>query len=407
MSEPELTSAERLMGAAARALGRLPGWLQLILSGRPQLVIDNQRLAPCLQLMLKLTRARTRYGLAEPNPVEARARFHRETIIFDGPKTPVDVREDVDITYRNATHKDVTLRARRYSPPRSATGDDDGGGRSRELLVYLHGGGFVIGDLDTHDEVCRLLCLHADTHVLSVEYRLASEHPYDYALQDARAALVWAQAHAEEFGADPARVSLGGDSAGGNLTAVVAQMSASDGRMNASEGRMSESKGRPPAAQMLIYPATDGSEAARSRPSRKLFAEGLFFTQADYEAFIHYYTDGTDVKDDDPRVSPLCANDFSGLPPALVVTAGFDLLRDEGLAYADALERAGNTVARIHLPAFAHGFINMTGVCPCARREVIRIAKEWRVLLDKTRRETRQDEALRVSREDEALNVLR
>jgi acetyl esterase len=206
MSEIKLTWFERFQADAARFLGRrLPGWLQLILSGRRQLVVGEQRFAPCLQLMLTLSRLRTSYGLAEPNPVEARARFHRETVTFDGPKTHVEA-----AAVHGISREGRQLRARRYSPAGAS-------GRSRELLVYLHGGGFVIGDLDTHDEVCRLLCLHADTHVLSVEYSLAPEHKYPVAVEEALAAFRWAQAHAgdEEFGADPARVSIGGDSAGG------------------------------------------------------------------------------------------------------------------------------------------------------------------------------------------------
>ncbi|HEX8352000.1 MAG TPA: alpha/beta hydrolase, partial [Pyrinomonadaceae bacterium] len=224
----------------------------------------------------------------------------------------------------------------------------------------------VIGDLETHDEPCRLLCLHASTHVLSVEYRLAPEHPFPAGLYDALNALRWAQANAGRLGAQPARVSIGGDSAGGNLAAVAAQLTARE---------------RPPAAQLLVYPATDA--ASKEWPSKRLFGRGFFLGREDCDAFSSHYTGGTDADDDDPRVSPLRAPDLSGLAPALVVTAGFDLLRDEGDAYARSLREAGNALAWRRFTSLAHGFINMTRVCPAARSALVGVARDWRALLDR------------------------
>jgi acetyl esterase len=270
------------------------------------------------------------------------------------------------------------LRARLYTP---ATPRPEGG---RRLLVYFHGGGFVIGDIETHDEPCRIICRHADTLVLSVEYRLAPEYGDPHPSEDALASFedVVRRAEANEFGADPARVSVGGDSAGGNLSAVVAQ----------------QRRGAPrrPSAQLLIYPATDGSERSESYESRRLFGEGLAITMADFEAFGRHYVEASGVPRDDPRVSPLCAEDFRGLPPALVVVAGFDLLRDDGLKYFDELKKAA--AAERGQPAadrdfelmtcdtLAHGFLHMTGVCPSARDATIQIAEKWRELLDRTGR---------------------
>ena len=350
MPDARLRQFDRLQGLAARALGRLPARLQLALSGRPALVVDGQTLDPQLQLLLALQRRRSPHGLCEPSPAEGRARFRRDVLAATRRQTAVGAVREFDIQADRSV-----LRARHYAPDAPA----------RDLLVYLHGGGFVIGDLDTHDEPCRLLCRHAETHVLSVDYRLAPEHPFPAGLDDALAALGWAQANAPALGADAGRVALGGDSAGANLSAVAARLTAAGGR--------------PPCAQLLIYPATD---AVTERPSQELFGEGLFLTRADRDAFSRHYLGAAGVRADDPRVSPLLAGDLAGLPPALVVTAGFDLLRDEGEAYADALSRAGVTVRARRFQALAHGFVNMTSVAPSARAATVEIARDWHALLD-------------------------
>ncbi|MDT5270440.1 MAG: hypothetical protein QOH49_2626 [Acidobacteriota bacterium] len=340
-----------MQGVTARALGRLPARVQLKLSGRPQVEVDGQRLDPCLQLVLALSRRRARYGLCEPDPAAARLRFRREVLIFGGPKTRVGEVRDLEID--GAAGR---LRARHYAPPEG----------SADLLVYLHGGGFVIGDLETHDETCRVLCLHARTHVLSVEYRLAPEHPFPAGQQDAVSALRWAQANAGQFGAHASRVSIGGDSAGGNLAAVAAQLTAQE---------------QPPAAQLLIYPTTDA--AGEERASKKLFGRGFFLARTDCDAFLRHYVNGTGASVDDPRLSPLRAKDLDGLAPALVATAGFDYLRDEGDAYAQRLKKEARAgVVWRRFPSLAHGFVNMTGVCPAAADALVDIAREWRALLE-------------------------
>lgn len=349
-SEGKLTRAERVEAFAARSLRRLPVWLQLRLSGRPAVIVDDQRLDPHVQLLLAIHLRRRPHGLCHPTPAEARVRFRRDLRASAGPKTRVRQVRDSHITGAGGP-----LKVRHYAPPET---------EARDLLVYLHGGGFVVGDLETHDEVCRLLCLHARTHVLSVDYRLAPEHPFPAGLDDALAALRWAQAHAVELGADAARVALGGDSAGGNLTAAAARLAALEGS--------------PPVAQLLIYPATDG---LAPHASREMFGEGFFLSQEDCERFYRHYTEGTGVSETDPRLVPLRAPDHAGLPPALVVTAGFDVLRDEGEAYAAALQAAGTVAGVRRFPALGHGFINMTGVSPAARHATVEIAQAWRTLL--------------------------
>lgn len=345
-----LRLADRVERAISRALVHLPARLQRMLSGEPPVVADGLTLDPHVQLVRALRRRRNRLGLCEPAPEQARARFRRESVLFRGPVTPVGRVRDFEIPGAAGP-----LRVRHYSPDARAP---------RPLTVYLHGGGYVIGDLDTHDEACRILCRHAGVHVLSVDYRLAPEHPFPAALDDTLAALRWAQAHAAELGADPARVAIGGDSAGGNLAAVAAQLTARD---------------RPPFAQLLIYPPTDSET---KRPSQALFSEGFFLSQGDRDAFARYYLEGAGVDGHDPRVSPLLAPELSGLAPALVVTAGFDILRDEAEAYHAALAAAGTPARLTRIPAHGHGFLHMTGVSPGARAEMVRVAEDWRALLE-------------------------
>jgi acetyl esterase len=215
----------------------------------------------------------------------------------------------------------------------------------------------VIGDLDTHDEPCRLLCRHASTHVLSVEYRLAPEHPFPAAVEDARAAFEWAKANAGALGADPDRVSVGGDSAGGNLAGALAQMSTK------------------PRGQLLIYPATD---SRTPYPSRRLFGDDFLLTARDCDLFFGHYTNGEAVAPDEARVWLLKAANLSASPPALVAVAGFDVLRDEGEAFASALASAGNTVRIVRAPSLEHGFIHLTGVCPAALAAMLSIAGAWK-----------------------------
>jgi acetyl esterase len=197
--------------------------------------------------------------------------------------------------------------------------------------------------------------------VLSIDYRLAPEHPFPAAVEDAHAAYLWARAHAGELDADPSRVAVGGDSAGGNLAAVVAQLT-----------RGPEA----PAAQLLLYPAIDRT---REHPSILRFADGFFLTKKDIDFFTGHYVAASPR--DDARVSPLCARDLSSLAPALVITAGFDPLRDEGEAYAAALRAAGTHAELRRFPEMIHGFVNLVGVSRECGRAVIEIARTLRSFL--------------------------
>jgi acetyl esterase len=240
------------------------------------------------------------------------------------------------------------LRLRTYRPLGRRSG-------RRPTIVFLHGGGFVIGDLDTHDQLCRSLCRDVDAVVVSVDYRLAPEHPFPAAVEDAIAATRWVAEHVGRLGGDPRRLAVAGDSAGGNLAAVVAQA-----------WRDGEAGDRPPlAAQLLIYPAVDLVDDGGGRyPSRTEHADGYLLSGDDLRWFGAHYLGRADPRD--PRSSPL-RGALAGLPPTVIVTAEFDPLRDEAEAYADALVTAGVEVQRRRFPGLIHGFFALAALSPaCA-----------------------------------------
>ncbi len=228
-------------------------------------------------------------------------------------------------------------------------------------LVYLHGGGWVAGSIATHDHLCRALTAASGVAVISVDYRLAPEHPFPAAVDDAMAAALWASKNAHVLGIDPARLAIGGDSAGGTLAAVVA--------------RRARDQGGPPLAyQLLLYPATD---ADFNTPSYLENAEGFFLTRAAMAWYWdHYVPDPTHRSN--PDVSPLLADDLSGLPPALVMTAGYDPLRDEAEAYARRLNEAGVAVQYSHYPGMIHGFLRRHAVFDQGKLALDQIASALR-----------------------------
>jgi acetyl esterase len=213
------------------------------------------------------------------------------------------------------------------------------------ILVFFHGGGYVIGSPTTHDAVCRHLCVLARCIVISVDYRLAPEHKFPAAPQDAYAATCWVVENAASLGGDPANVAVGGDSAGGNLSAGVCLAAKNAGGPNL-------------VYQLLIYPGTDMTE---SFPSHKSFGQNYLLTASLIGWFHKNYMDPeSDLTN--WQASPLHASDHSGLPPAFVLTAGFDPLQDEGKAYAEKLKVAGVDVTYSHYEGMLHGFITQPGL---------------------------------------------
>ena len=219
------------------------------------------------------------------------------------------------------------------------------------IIVFLHGGGFVIGNIDSHDPTCQQLATRVPAVVVSVDYRLAPEHPFPAPVEDCWAALAWAASHASELGADPARLAVAGDSAGGNLSAVIAR-------------RARDAGGPAVAFQLLIYPATD---MTRSHASHKENGEGYMLTTDSMDWFMgHYFAADADQLHAD--ASPQFVKDLSGLPPALVITAEFDPLRDEGEAYGEALRSAGVDARVSRYDGMIHGFFGMDAVLDGAKR---------------------------------------
>lgn len=248
-----------------------------------------------------------------------------------------------------------------HIPARRYGGGQEGAGPA---VVYFHGGGWVIGDLDSHDDLCRDLASQAGCVVVAVDYRLAPEHPFPAAVDDAVAATRWVRDNAESLGIDPGRMAVAGDSAGGNLAAVVC----AELRDDAAPGLR---------FQALIYPVTDLRSLETG--SYREFAEGFGLTAEAMDWFRGHYVPGSEVAD--PRVSPLGAEDLSGLPPALVITAEFDVLRDEGEAYAAALRAAGNRVEAVRYAGMVHGFVSMAGVLSEGRRARTEVAAALRSAL--------------------------
>ncbi|MCV7194184.1 alpha/beta hydrolase [Mycolicibacterium brumae] len=336
-----------------RVLSTLPGPAKQLLSGGRSVVIDGNTLDPSLQLFLNAYRLSGFQGLIVDGDVAAsRRNLDDATVKYAGQRAAVAVAE---LTIPGPAGP---IPARHYHP---------GDGELRALLVAYHGGGWTLGGLDGWDGFYRQICRESDVHVLSVDYRLAPEHPAPAAFEDAYAAYLWAVEHAAELGADPARVAVGGDSAGGNLAAVVAQAA--------------RDAGDPlPALQLLLYPITDQLATTRSRT---LFGAGFLLTALDIAAFINYYLGASELDLEDPRVSPLRAADLAGLPPALVVTAGFDPLRDEGEAYAERMREAGVAVDLRRYRPMIHGFTNFNGFGGEVSRSIADITSALRAHLSR------------------------
>jgi acetyl esterase len=264
-------------------------------------------------------------------PVADARRFYRDRRAITQPEPP-PVGEVHDLQ-AGGPHGAIPLRL--YQPAGAAA-------TPLPVLVYFHGGGWVIGDLDTHDVVCRTLCAGSGCAVVAVDYRMGPEHRFPAAVDDTHAAVRWVRAQAAALGLDGTRLAIGGDSAGGNLAAVTAI-----GMRRAGEA--------PAKLQLLIYPATDMRAVA---PSHTANGQGYVLTSDSIAWFRgHYIADPAQWAD--WRASPLLAADLSHLPPALVLTAGFDPLRDEGRHYADALSAAGVPAQYVCFERQIHGFITM------------------------------------------------
>ena len=287
-------------------------------------------------------------------PAAARAAYRdRRAVVQPDPGEVAEVRE----LQAEGPHGAIPMRLYRPLGSQAAT--------ALPGLVYYHGGGWVIGDLDTHDTLCRELANLSGCAVVAVDYRKGPEHRFPAAVDDVLAATRWVHNEAAALGIDPARLAVGGDSAGGNLAAVVALAARDTGDL-------------PIAFQLLIYPATD---MRRGHPSHTSNGQGYVLTADTLRYFHDHYITDT-AHDLDWRASPLLAKHFADLPPALVLTAGYDPLRDEGLDYARALTEAGNRATYVCFERQIHGFITMGRVLDEANAAVSLCAAELRRALE-------------------------
>ena len=305
---------------------------------------------------LEAVRAQGGKPLAEQTPAE-----FREQVRAGSLEMVIASEALHDVQDRSIPGTGGTIPIRIYTPRPLAAGE------ALPIVVHFHGAGFVAGDLDTHDAIARYYAKHADAIVVAVDYRLAPEHRFPAAVDDSYAATLWASTHATEIHGDATRLAVTGDSAGGNLAAVVSQLS--------------RDRGEPPIAyQVLLYPTVDWSLGAQY-PSHAAFGNGDYFmTSADMEWFRgQYLSDPEQVKD--PRASPIANPTLARLPPALVVTAGHDPLRDEGKAYADRLRDAGVPVEYRCFDQTVHAFVSFAKALPAGAEALSFIASRMRAAL--------------------------
>jgi acetyl esterase len=309
-------------------------------------------LDPAAKSLIELIAKRKLPSYDQLSPVDARE-YYRERRFLTQPE-PQQV-ESVETLLVPGPHGDIPVRAYR---PQGSTAQ-----QILRPLVYYHGGGHTIGDLDTHDTLCRELCNKSGYAVFSVDYRLGPEHKFPAAVDDSWSALQWIASNAADVLIDAEQLAVGGDSAGANLAAVMA-LTARD-------------KGGPRIVyQLLIYPVTDFRYATASQKSN---GAGYLLTREVIDYFTANYLP-SDANRLDWRISPALASDFSGLPPALVLTAGYDPLLDEGREYADKLQAGGTQVEYVCYPGQIHGFITMGRAIPQANEAVALCADRLRRL---------------------------
>lgn len=302
--------------------------------------LNEQQMDPDVAKILADNAAEAGPALYEQTLDEARTGIHDMVADLGGDPVPVAAVED-----RTIPGPAGAIPVRIYKPSDTP---------NLPILLFYHGGGWVVGDINSHDRLCRLLTKGANCIVVSVDYRLAPEHKYPAAPEDSYAALQWVAREAVSFGGDPSRIAVGGESAGGNLAAVVSLMAR-------------DRQGPAICYQLLLYPVTDLTSLETQ--SYNDFATGHFLEKASMAWFIdHYLADPSDGTQ--PYASPLHAPDLTNLPPAAIMTAGFDVLRDEGDAYAVRLKAAGVPVFHKCYPGFIHGFYVMTGAIAAARTAV-------------------------------------
>ncbi len=311
-------------------------------------------LDPGAKRVLDLIRELGRPPMHSLSPEEARAASAKSRAVLQ--PEPPEVAEVEDLTCPGPAGP---IRLRRYRGLGTAAD------AALPCLLYLHGGGWVIGDLDSHDQPCRMLANAAQCCVVAVDYRLAPEHKFPAAVEDSAAALRFVAEQAAALRIDPRRIAVGGDSAGGNLAAVLCLMGRDGGQVPM------------PGYQLLLYPATD---MAGTKPAYERFTEGYILTRDTMRWFVDHYV-AEPAQKHDWRASPLRASSLAGLPPAFVMTCGHDPLVDEGIEFARRLEEDGVHVTHLHVADQMHAFLTMGKFIPASevtlRQAALSMAAHW------------------------------
>ena len=343
--------AEKSQGTALRTLDRLPHFTQQAFAKILAYPYQYPELDPLIKCILAIQLKQGRQGLIGTDLMQSRRDFDLQLQSIQTKPTAVKHIEDLRLPLHSAT-----ISARHYHPAPS---------KKLPMIIFYHGGGFVLGGINAYDEVCRLLAIHAKVQVLSINYPLAPETSPIKLIQICEDALAWVHQNRKQLRILKNRISVAGDSAGGNISAVVSQRSAR--------------KIYAPQAQLLLYPAVD----FKSRhPSFYAYQQGLVLTAQDIQSVTEYYAHAHQIALDDPIISPTYGH-HDKLPPAYVVTAGHDILHDEGEIYAYKLRHRGVKVHYQNYPDQAHGFLNFTPISKRAKKYVIEISKHYRKFWDK------------------------
>ena len=346
-----IESLKKGEGTAARALNNLPVFM---LNKIPKILsypYQYPKLDPFLKSLMALQYKQGYTGFISKDIQQARNQFERQMKVLATQPTYIKQVKDINVVIQ----KDV-VKVRHYHPEPS---------KSLPMIVFYHGGGFVVGSVDTHDEVCRLLSINANVQVLSVEYPLAPESSPTDILYLCEGVLEWVFENRRIFNISTQGIAVSGDSAGGNIAAVIAQRA--------------KEKAYAPQAQLLIYPVVDSK---RHYPSKELYKEGLVLTGLDLKIATQHYIEQHQAQLDDPMISPIYGN-LQNLAPTYIVTAGHDVLHDEGEAYVDALSQCGVPVKYVEYSDQTHGFVNFTFISQRAKQITIETAQSFRAFWDK------------------------
>lgn len=342
---------EKGQGTAARALDKLPGFVQDNIAKALGYPYIYPELDPLVKCMMAAQLKQGRVGFIGADYKKSRKQFDLQMQSIKHKPTSIKQVEDLRLPLQSGT-----VFARHYHPAPN---------KKLPMIVFYHGGGFVVGSLDTHDEACRLLALHAKAQVLSIDYPLAPEASPQQLIQSCEDALAWVFQNSRQLKILKGRIAVAGDSAGGNIATVVAQRTVQ--------------KAYRPHAQLLIYPTVD----FKSRhPSFFAYKDGLVLTSSDIDHVTAFYAEQHEVALDDPLISPTYGK-LKGLAPAYIITAGHDVLHDEGEIYSHKLRQHGVSLHYQEYLDQTHGFINLTPVSQRAKKHSIEIYKNFRKFWDK------------------------